>query len=136
MKSLQDRLKGKGLRSSYQRIKILEYLDKNRIHPTVDMIYEGLKQELPSISKTTIYNTLKVFVENGLISGLTISGYETMYDGEPNPHSHFLCKRCGCVMDIEEVECPCLRKEVDGNLVEEVHLYFKGVCKECKRGEK
>ena len=124
------------MRSSYQRLKILEYVDQNRVHPTVDMIYEALRQDLSTISKTTIYNTLKVFVEKGLISGLTISGYETMYDGEPNPHSHFLCKKCGCVMDIKEIECPCLCEEVEGNKVEEVHLYFKGICKKCKKGRK
>jgi len=109
----------------------LEYLEKNRTHPTVDAIYEALKEKLPSISKTTIYNTLKSFLETGLISDLTISGHEVMYDAETKPHSHFLCKSCGTVLDVVDIKCPHVRKEVDGNKVEEVHLYFKGLCKKC-----
>lgn len=132
MKSLQDRLEEKGLRSSHQRVKILQYLDKHRTHPTVEEIYNGLVKELPTLSKTTIYNTLQSFMEHELISGLTISGSEARFDFETKPHSHFLCKECGQVMDIEKINCPCdNRGVIDGNKIEEVHLYLKGVCKKC-----
>ncbi|MBU0501863.1 MAG: Fur family transcriptional regulator [bacterium] len=137
MKSFQEILAAKGIRPSVHRLKILEYLDKEQCHPTVDNIYEALIKDLPTISKTTIYNTLKLFINNGLVSDLTISGYDVRYDREMKPHSHFLCKECGEIFDIEEVKCPCLSKEVEGNKVEEVHLYFKGVCKKCqKRGKR
>jgi Fe2+ or Zn2+ uptake regulation protein len=133
MKSLQNQLEEKGIRPSYHRLKILEYLDGHRTHPTVDVIYAALRKELSTISKTTIYNTLTLLLERGLISHLTISGNDVRYDAEVRPHSHFLCKRCGKVFDVEEVKCPHIKKEVAGNQVEEVHLYFKGLCKKCKR---
>lgn len=135
MKQLQNRLEQKGLRPSQQRLKIFEYLNENRVHPTVDSIFEGLRQDLPTISKTTIYNTLRLLIKNGLASDLTISGYDVRYDAETSPHSHFLCKQCGRVIDIEKVSCPHIKREVAGNRVDEVHLYFKGVCKKCVNPE-
>ena len=138
MKSFQNILKEKAIRPSLHRLKILEYLDKNRVHPTVDNIYAALIKTVPTISKTTIYNTLKLFIDNGLVSDLTISGYDVRYDGEVKPHSHFLCKECGEVFDVEELNCPHLKKGVEGHKIEEIHLYFKGVCESClpKKGRK
>ena len=136
MKSFQNILEEKGIRPSFHRLKILEYLDKHRVHPTVDNIYAALIKTVPTISKTTIYNTLKLFVDNGLISDLTISGYDVRYDGEVRPHSHFLCKSCDGVFDVEELNCPHLKKEVEGHKVEEIHLYFKGICNTCLRKNK
>lgn len=133
MELLQKRLKEKGIRPSFHRIKILKYLDQHRTHPTVDGIYAALRKEVPSLSKTTIYNTLELFSKEGIISNLTISGSENRYDFENKAHSHFLCKKCGKVFDVDKVNCPCENnKEIKGNKVEEVHLYFKGVCKKCQ----
>ncbi len=131
MESLQQRLKSKGLRVSFQRLKILQYLDGHRVHPTVDDIYEGLKKEMPTISRTTIYNTLDALHRAGLISSLSISPTEVRFDIEVCPHSHFHCKKCGKVFDIEDVKCPLIKSNIKGNQVDEVHLYFKGVCKKC-----
>ena len=61
-------LKSKSIRPSLQRIRILEYLIKNRNHPTVEMIYNELLCEMPTLSKTTIYNTLKLFVEGSKLT--------------------------------------------------------------------
>jgi len=134
MELLQNQLKEAGIRPSLHRLKILEYLDKNRIHPTVDLIYESLRREVPTISKTTIYNTLSLFVEKGVIGDLTISGYDVRYDAEAKPHAHFLCKQCGKIFDLKDIKCPHNSKEVRGNKIEEVHLYFKGICEKCTKG--
>ena len=132
MESLQKRLKEQNIRPSLHRLKVLEYLDQHRTHPTVEDIYEALAKQLPTLSKTTIYNTLETFLEKGIISNLTISGSETRYDFVSRAHSHFLCKACGSISDVEKVDCPCENKGVvSGNRIEEVHMYFKGVCKKC-----
>lgn len=110
----------------------MQYLDQHRTHPTVEEIYNGLVKEMPTLSRTTIYNTLQLFLEHALISGLTISGSESRFDFETTPHSHFFCKECGVVMDVEKVDCPCENRGViSGNRIDEVHLYLKGVCKNC-----
>jgi Fur family transcriptional regulator, peroxide stress response regulator len=62
-KDLSNTLKNKNIRPSIQRIKIFEYLIKNLCHPTVDQIFKDLQSEIPTISKTTIYNTLDLFLK-------------------------------------------------------------------------
>ena len=52
-----------GIHPSVQRIAIMDYLIKHRTHPTVDEVYTALSDEIPTLSKTTVYNTLKLFAE-------------------------------------------------------------------------
>ena len=56
-------LKNHDIKPSYQRMKIFQYLLDNHVHPTVDTIYKALCPEIPTLSKTTVYNTLNLFVE-------------------------------------------------------------------------
>lgn len=132
MEQLKNLLKMRGLKPTYQRLRIIEYMNRHMDgHPTVDMIYEALSKEIPTLSMTTIYNALNAFVENGLVSTVTITGTEIRYDPTTSPHHHFLCKECGKILDIN-IECPVgEKKETHGHKIEEVHGYFKGLCKDC-----
>ncbi len=124
-------LKENGLKVTPQRLEILRYIETHHCHPTVDQIYSELKRKNPSLSKTTVYNTLQHLEEHGLVHSLTISGSETRFDSVINPHHHFLCKECGKIIDIE-IECPNAKKvEAGGHRIDEVHGYFKGVCSSC-----
>ena len=136
MKELQIKLKGKGIRPSYHRLKVLEYLEKYKTHPTVDMIYEFIKKEVPTVSKTTVYNTLNSFLKMGMVIPLTISGNEIRYEYQLHPHSHFLCKKCGAVIDIDNVVSSYENKHLLGNQVDEAHLYLRGVCHDCLKKNK
>lgn len=83
------------------------------------------------MSMTTIYNALNAFVKKGLVCTVTITGTEIRYDPTISPHHHFLCKECGKILDIN-IECPVgEKKETHGHKIEEVHGYFKGLCKDC-----
>jgi len=128
-------LKEKQIKITSQRLEILKYLDNNRTHPTVDEIYQELKQNNPALSKTTVYNSVDILKENDLIQSINISGSEHRYDYKHGMHHHFLCKKCGEIIDID-IECPNLNKMLEcGNRVDEVHGYFKGICKKClKKG--
>ena len=124
-------LKGNQMKVTPQRLEIMKYLDENRTHPTADDIYSALKGANPSLSKTTIYNTLDTLLEHELIQSVGISGNEMRYDFKRGMHHHFLCKDCGSIMDID-VACKFLEKTLEGeHRVDEVHGYFKGVCKDC-----
>jgi len=131
---LENLLKTKGLKPTYQRLKVLEYLNKHMDeHPTVEAIYEALSREIPTISMTTIYNTLNAFLEKGLVSAITITGTEVRYDYVTSHHHHFLCKKCDRIIDID-IKCPIMegrKKRTHGHKIEEVHGYFKGLCKNC-----
>jgi len=132
-----NQLKKNNLKVTPQRLEILKYLDEHRTHPTVDEIYNKLKKNNPSLSKTTVYNSVEILDEHGLIQSITITGNEVRYDFKQEMHHHFLCKQCGEIIDID-VACPRLGKMLEcGHEVQEVHGYFKGICKKClKKGEK
>jgi len=125
-------LKEDSIKITPQRLEILRYLDNHRTHPTVEEIFSELKENNPSLSKTTVYNSLETLCKHGLIQSISISISETRYDFKNKMHHHFLCKHCGKITDID-IECPNINKVIkDGYKVEEVHGYFKGLCKKCK----
>lgn len=130
-------LKEHGLKVTAPRLEIMRYLDKNRTHPTAAEIFTDLKKKNPSLSRTTVYNTLETLMKNGVIQMLSISMTEMRYDFKKGMHHHFLCKECGCILDID-VKCQFLDTQLNGDhFVEEVHGYFKGICKNCrKKGRK
>ena len=135
-------LKKNNLKITPQRIMILKYLDSHKMHPTADEIFSSLKKNSPSLSKTTVYNSLDIFKKYGQIQALTICGLEQRYDFISEMHHHFLCKKCRKIINIE-IKCPNIKKTIDqGHKIDEVHGYFKGICKDCikkemiKNGEK
>jgi Fe2+ or Zn2+ uptake regulation protein len=128
-------LKENNMKITPQRLIILEYLDTHMTHPTADKIFKNLKVKNPSLSKTTVYNSLESLKEHGLIQALTICGSEQRYDIDHGMHHHFLCKKCGKIIDIE-MKCPNIDKMIkSGHFVDEVHGYFKGTCENCLKKE-
>jgi len=121
----------KGMKVSHQRLRILDYLESNRIHPTADMILNDLKDEMPSLSKSTVYKTLNAFVENGVLRELTIEENEVRYEYNLQDHGHFKCTECGNVYDFEyhfDVEG---LKELEGFRIDDKNIYLKGLCRNC-----
>ncbi|MCP4221483.1 MAG: transcriptional repressor [bacterium] len=131
IKDVGDYLKSNGVKPSYQRIKVFEYLAKYRNHPTVDTIYKALVPKIPTLSKTTVYNTLNIFIEKKIARVVIIEENETRYDADISIHGHFKCGECATVydldIDLEKVEVPALQS----HHVSEYHFDFKGVCAEC-----
>lgn len=71
MEIVVERLQGHNIKPSVQRIAIMKYLMEHRTHPTVDEIYTALSPTIPTLSKTTVYNTLKILSEQGAAQTLT-----------------------------------------------------------------
>ena len=128
---LTQQLKSKGIRPSYQRIKILEYLFRKEGHPTVDEIFRALSADVPPPSKVTIYNTLHSFVAAGLARLVDIDEAEMHYDLTLTNHGHFLCEECGGIYDFEvNID----RVPIEGLSRFEItqkNVYFKGLCPNC-----
>ena len=129
------RLEDCGLRPSVQRLLIMDYLLCHNTHPTVDEVYRELSRKCPTLSKTTVYNTLRLLSENKAAQMITIDEHRVCYDGITVPHAHFYCKKCGKIIDLEQVEAPSLTagSNLGGNIVDEVQLYYKGLCAGCAR---
>lgn len=134
-----EQLQNHHIKPSVQRMAILNYLMEHRTHPTVDEIYTALSPSIPTLSKTTVYNTLKLLSEQGAAQTLTIDEHNTCYDGETNPHGHFLCKRCGKIYDLaysDGSDKGAAFMDTDGHNVQEIHYYYKGICKHCMEEER
>ena len=131
MDNISIYLSGYGIRPSYQRIAIMRYLLKNATHPTADEVFESLRKNIPTLSKTTVYNTLKLFVENGAALYIGIDEKNARFDGTVAPHAHFRCKGCGCIIDLPMNTDQFLPDNFSG-IIDETYFYLKGFCEKCK----
>jgi Fe2+ or Zn2+ uptake regulation protein len=128
---LSDVLVKKGVKPSYQRIKVLEYLMHNRCHPTVDCIYSNLRKEISPLSKATVYNAVRVMAEARLVKAITIEDNEIRYDIDTKDHGHFKCKYCGTVYDFAAVIDSSIFDGLKGFQIDDRDIYLKGICPEC-----
>lgn len=129
---IKDKLESCRINPSFHRIKIYEFLLNNRIHPSVDTIYSELIKEIPSLSKTTVYNTLKLFNEKGIVLSITINDNELRFDGYTHTHAHFLCTKCGALLDIDLPESALNLSLISiPHIIEDTQVYFRGICGTC-----
>ncbi len=126
-----NHLTSNNIKPSLQRLRIFEYLYNSAEHPTVDTIYSDLVSAIPTLSKTTVYNTLKLFIDNGITSTLTIEENEVRYDAIMEEHAHFKCDTCGHIYDVE-IDISTLKfKKIKSFKVETTNIYLNGKCNKC-----
>ena len=119
-----------------KRNAILSFLRQTKDHPSAEMVYIHLKPEIPDQSLGTVYRNLSMFKAKGEIISLgTVNGVER-FDGNVEPHVHFICGDCAAVTDLPQIQVPEeLNRQVetatDGS-VDTCHLTFTGQCKDCK----
>lgn len=135
---ISNMLRDVGIRPTPQRVAIYETLKGTTRHPTAEAIYEAVKSDFPSLSLNTVYDALQTFSEAGLIRKLAMKENISRYDGNPAPHGHFVCIRCGRVEDLrpavdEELERIdlLLKDKINGRIVDR-DCRFYGYCAECE----
>jgi Fe2+ or Zn2+ uptake regulation protein len=128
---LPQQLKSKGIRPSYQRVKVLEYLYHEGGHPTVGDIFRALSAEIPSLSKVTIYNTLYTFVEAGLVQVVDIDETEKCFDITLTSHGHFQCEACGKIYNFQVNFDQIPSDDLNQFEITQKNIYFKGLCPNC-----
>ncbi len=128
---LKEELRLRNIHLSHQRLKVLNYLTLNHCHPTVDQIFTDLLQEIPTLSKTTVYNTLRILVEAGFVRVITIEDNETRYDIEIENHGHFKCESCGTIYNFEIDINSLASKDLTDFKTNDKNVYFKGICPRC-----
>lgn len=129
-----EQLTRHNIRPSVQRVAIMQYLLDHRTHPTADDIYTDLVKAMPTLSRTTVYNTLQLLVNNQAVLGLTLDKHTMHFDGYTHPHAHFMCHKCGRIFDVE------VDKHLHDHLftsdkfkIEGVELNYVGLCPDCRR---
>jgi len=121
------------IKPSVQRSAVMDYLLKNRIHPTIDEIYMALSPTMPTLSKTTVYNTLDLFVERGAVRALAIDERNARYDVDISAHGHFMCRSCGKVHDIFNLNSSMFKiPTTDDFKIDSVEISYFGVCNSCQ----
>ena len=128
---LRKEIYQKGIKLSHQRLKVLEYLYQNQCHPTVDQIYIDLQKDIPTLSKTTVYNTLRTLAGVGLVRIITIEDNEVRYDIIIENHGHFKCESCGTIYNFSINIDLFVSEDLKSFKIEDKNVYFKGICPRC-----
>lgn len=114
----------------------MEFLENTKSHPTADTIYKEILKDIPTVSRTTVYNTVNTLVEEGIIKCIMTSNAEMRFDAMTEPHYHFVCKKCGQVYDVGVCCKNALRDEVLGHKIEDIFICYSGICSSCKSDKK
>lgn len=126
-----DILQQKGIRPSVQRLQIYQFLAENPIHPTVDKVYTALAPSIPTLSKTTVYNTLKLLEEHDLVQTIIIEDEQLRYDANTTQHHHFKCTKCGNVYDIFLKIPENIPHLPEGFSCKKIQTNLWGICSNC-----
>ena len=123
-----------------KRDAILDYLRQSKAHPSAEMIYTDLKPQISDLAMGTVYRNLTLFKQQGLVSSVaTVSGVER-FDGNTEPHVHFICAGCDAVIDLDEMQIPESLHQTAarccGGQVDVCQLSFTGHCRECMENER
>ena len=135
MSRLKDGLKRSGLKLTHQRLEIFREVAKTGIHPDAETIFKGVRERVSTISLDTVYRTLWLLLDLGLVNSLGPSRERVRFDANLKPHHHFVCERCGLIRDfnsqhLESMEFP-QEAEAFGEPVS-LHFEVKGVCTKCR----
>lgn len=129
---ITNKLSSSGLKNTFQRRKILEFLESTNSHPTADTIYKEILKDIPNVSRTTVYNTVNTLAKEGIIKCIKTKDAEMRFDGKTEPHYHFVCKKCGKVYDIGLCCSNVLKYDIDGHKIDDIFICYSGECKHCK----
>jgi Fe2+ or Zn2+ uptake regulation protein len=97
---VEDALRKHDIQPSAQRVAVAQYVLHTSEHPSADVVWKRVRDEFPWISRATVYNTLNLFVEKGLLRRLTIAEDSVVFDPRTETHHHFIDDETGEIHDI------------------------------------
>jgi len=129
------RLHRAGLKATGPRMVILAALEQDHTHPTAEHLYDTLRRAHPSLSLSTVYQTLDVFIRTGLCRRVSGPGDRLRVDGTPQDHDHAVCRLCGAIFDVarDQVPLPIPPTNVsNGLMVTGIRLEYEVICQACQ----
>ncbi len=125
----------RAIRHTKKREAILHAIQGTDCHPSAEWVYQTLKPTHPNLSLGTVYRNLLFFKDQGAIKSVGVINGQERFDGITTPHSHFVCSRCGAVIDLHDLSLDDnLNHSVSEQykfLVERHELTFYGICQPC-----
>jgi Fe2+ or Zn2+ uptake regulation protein len=126
---------GQRFRNTTQRAEVLDEVRRSEGHLTAGEIFERVRRHDPRIAYGTVYRTLHLLAEHGLIQELTFADQASRYDGRAERHDHVHCQQCGVLLDVD-VPVALIARHVAAEQsrfeITSHHTVFSGVCPECR----
>ena len=139
MERFKEVCRNSGMKLTHQRMEIFREVAQTGDHPDATKVYQGVCERMPTISLDTVYRTLWMLKDLGLITTLGPSRERTRFDANLSHHHHFVCVQCGMTRDFysdafDELRLPDFVKAF--GRVETTQVEIKGVCLKCNAKEK
>ena len=129
------RLKEAGIQPSAQRVAVGAFVLDTCAHPSADQVFAAVRDALPSVgpsaagpslSRATVYNTLHLFTEKGLLQQLVIAEGRVVFDPKTTPHHHFVDDDSGDILDVDFDAVAVAAKDIPGVDVRELQVVLRG----------
>jgi len=134
--TIVNALRRKGYKATPQRIAIARFVLGSRNHPTVQEVYNEVRQTYATVSLATVYKTLNVLAELGLVQELPFVHGDTRFDSNVEPHVNLVCRGCGRINDLENR----LAREIVTRIADTTkftltgqRLDVYGLCQRCRK---
>ena len=130
---LVELLRARGQRVTSQRLVILRELRRRAHHATAEEIHAAVRGALPGTASPTVYATLDLLVDLGLVRRIDVAG-RALYDAGLEPHQHAVCRHCGAVLDVEGTvgaDALIAAAEASGFHPDRAELIISGLCQRC-----
>lgn len=133
--SVTAMLRDKGFKVTPQRLAIYNVLVGTKAHPSAEMIFNELQPVYPTMSLATVYKTIEILREIGLVQILNAGEDSFRYDATTESHPHVRCMSCGRVDDLMGIDSTAFIQTVSGATPYQItgqQFYFYGICPECQ----
>ncbi len=125
-----------GVKLTHQRIEIFREIASSLEHPDAETVFRAVHARMPTVSLDTVYRTLWMLNDLGLVSTLGARRESIRFDANPDKHHHYICIRCGMARDFESVDLHALRLPDAINEMGSVlstHVEVRGICQRCAK---
>lgn len=130
----QEAAKAAGVKLTHQRLEIFREVASSLEHPDAESVFRAVKTRLPTVSLDTVYRTLWLLHDLGLIATLGPRRGSVRFDANLERHHHYVCVRCGLARDFTSAELDVLRLpdavQAFGS-IDATHVEVRGVCAGC-----
>ncbi len=136
VEELIGRCRASGLRITQQRLEIFRELLNCSDHPDAEKLFQRLRGKMPGLSLDTVYRTLWMLNDAGVITTMGLEREKTRFDGNIDHHHHFVCIKCGSISDfysdtLDSLEIPESAKKLGKAC--NAHVEIRGICNNCSK---
>jgi Fur family peroxide stress response transcriptional regulator len=136
LERMKEAAKGAGIKLTHQRLEIFKELAASEDHPDAETLFRAVQQRMPTVSLDTVYRTLWMLRDLGLVNTLGPQRDAIRFDANLDQHHHFVCMHCGLVRDFQSSALNALKvpEAVAGfGTVVDAQVEVRGICAKCQQ---